>query len=42
MSENAESEKPPVFKTWSGWYWLVVFATIIQFLFYFFITRSFS
>jgi hypothetical protein len=42
MSDQSIQEKPPVFKKWSGWYWLVTAITAIQFLIYFFITQSFS
>jgi hypothetical protein len=42
MSDNPFNETPPVFKSWSGWYWLVIAAAVIQFLIYFFITQSFS
>lgn len=34
-------EKPPVFKSWKGWYWLVMAALFFQILIYLFITQSF-
>jgi hypothetical protein len=42
MSDEIVKESPPVFKKWSGWYWLVIAITVIQFVIYFFITQSFS
>lgn len=42
MSEDAAQDKPPVFSKWSGWYWLLAIVTVIQFIVYYFITRSFS
>lgn len=35
-------EKPPVFKTWRTWYWLVLAVMLAQVIFYFAITKSFS
>ncbi len=35
-------ENPPVFKSWNGWYWLVMIVLLVQVLLYFFLTRSFS
>lgn len=35
-------EKPPLFKTWSTWYTIVLGALVIQFIFYLFITMVFS
>ena len=40
MSHTTE-EKPPVFKSWKGWYWLVMGALAFQIIIYFLITRSF-
>lgn len=40
MSESTE-EKPPVFKSWKGWYWLVMAVLFVQILLYLFITQSF-
>jgi len=35
-------EKPPVFKSWSRWYWLVIITMVIQVLLYFWITQTFA
>ena len=35
-------EKPPVFKTWNAWYWLVLGVMLLQVLIYVFITQSFQ
>lgn len=35
-----EQEKPPVFKSWSGWYWLVAGVLLIQIIIYYTITIS--
>jgi hypothetical protein len=42
MTDKQQNESPPVFKNWSGWYWLLISVALIQFLVYFLITRSFS
>ncbi len=34
-------EKPPVFKSWNSWYWLVMGVLVFQILLYLFITQSF-
>lgn len=34
-------EKPPVFRTWSGWYWLLMAVMGLQLLLYLAITRAF-
>ncbi len=38
---DANDEKPPVFKRWSGWYWLVMAFLFLQIIIYFTITTSF-
>lgn len=35
-------EKPPVFKSWKGWYWLLMAVLAIQIIVYLMITQSFS
>ncbi|CAN5342823.1 hypothetical protein BH10BAC4_BH10BAC4_24320 [soil metagenome] len=40
--ESTENEKPPVFRKWSSWYWLVMIVMIIQVIIYSLITFSFS
>jgi hypothetical protein len=37
-----DNEKPPLFKSWSGWYTLVLSALVIQILVYYLITRAFA
>jgi hypothetical protein len=40
--QDGSNYKPPVFRRWSGWYWLVFLVMVLQVLLYLFITRSFS
>jgi hypothetical protein len=40
--QDKPEDKPPVFRCWSGWYWLVFLVMVLQVLLYLFITRSFS
>lgn len=42
MNSQEPEEKPPVFSTWKGWYWLVLLTMVVQVLIYLFVTRSFS
>jgi hypothetical protein len=37
-----KEEKPPLFKTWRAWYYVVLGAMLIQVLFYFLITKAFA
>lgn len=39
---ESDNEKPPVFKQWSGWYWLMLGITLTQFIIYFFITTKYK
>ncbi|HEY9006076.1 hypothetical protein [Ohtaekwangia sp.] len=39
---NFTPDKPPVFKTWQHWYWLVIGAMIVQIILYYWITRTFA
>lgn len=39
---DINNEKPPVFKRWSGWYWLVMSFLLVQIVIYFLITNSFA
>jgi len=41
MAELPE-EKPPVFKSWNSWYWLVLGVMAIQVLLFTLLTASFS
>lgn len=35
-------EKPPLFQSWSTWYWLVLGAMMVQVIIYFLISQSFA
>jgi hypothetical protein len=35
-------QKPPIFKSWSSWYWLVLAVMAAQVLIFFLVTRIFS
>jgi hypothetical protein len=37
-----QEEKPPVFHSWKGWYWLVMAVAALQIIVYFLITQSFA
>jgi hypothetical protein len=37
-----EIEKPPVFKHWSDWYWLVLGFMLLQVIIYWSLTNYFS
>ncbi len=39
--ETVEEERPPVFKKWKGWYWLVVVVLVLQIIVYTLITNSY-
>jgi hypothetical protein len=39
---DIEEEKPPVFRKWSTWYWLLLGALVIQVIIYYLITVSYS
>jgi len=39
--ESTEPQRPPVFKSWKGWYWLVLFVLVVQIIVYTLITNSF-
>jgi hypothetical protein len=39
--ESTENEKPPVFRKWSSWYWLVIVVMLVQVIIYSLITFSF-
>lgn len=38
---DANDEKPPLFRKWSAWYWLVMGVLFVQIIVYFAITNSF-
>ena len=39
---DSDNEKPPGFRRWNSWYWLVMGVMILQVIIYLFITFSFS
>ena len=40
--EASDNERPPVFRTWRGWYWLVIALMGAQVALYLLITLSFK
>lgn len=34
----SEEDKPPVFRNWSGWYWLVTGFLVLQIIVYYILT----
>jgi hypothetical protein len=38
----SESEKPPVFKSWNGWYILILSVMLLQIIAYHILTVAFS
>ncbi len=38
----SDSEKPPLFKSWSGWYRLVLGVLFIQIILYYLLTVAFT
>ncbi len=42
MSDSAKEEKPPIFRSWKGWYLLVLLTMVVQVIVYLLITESFS
>lgn len=37
----SEQERPPIFKSWNTWYWIVLVVMLLQVFLYFMITRAF-
>lgn len=37
-----EEEKPPLFKNWSSWYWVVLIVMLVQVLLFSWLTYIFS
>ena len=35
-------DKPPVFRSWAAWYWLVLGILIVLILFFYYLTEKFS
>ncbi len=42
MSEAPQEQKPPLFGSWKGWYWLVFLVMAAQVVVYLIITQSFA
>lgn len=38
----SEDQKPPLFKTWNSWYWLVLGVMAAQVILFFWLTQVFS
>lgn len=38
----ADDDKAPLFKTWKGWYWLVLGLLVVEILLFTFFTHYFS
>lgn len=39
---NNTEEKPPLFKSWKGWYWLVIIFLLALIIFFYFFTKMFA
>jgi hypothetical protein len=37
-----DEEKPPIFKSWNAWYWLVIGFLVFCIAFFYLLTRLFS
>ncbi len=37
-----DEEKPPLFRTWRGWYLALIVALLAQIIFYYWLTRLFA
>jgi hypothetical protein len=42
MTDKINQEEPPIFKSWSRWYWLVLGALLVQIILYYVITMAFA
>ncbi len=42
MAENPHDNKPPLFKTWTGWYLFVILCLVAQIVFYYYLTKIYS
>jgi hypothetical protein len=42
MSIQSEQGKPPLFKSWKGWYTFVLLILLAQIIFFYWLTRQFS
>jgi len=41
-SNNNDNEKVPLFKTWRGWYAMVILALLIVIVLFYFFTKRFA
>ena len=41
-SNNNDNEKVPLFKTWKGWYGMVILALLIVIVLFYFFTKRFA
>ncbi len=39
---NNDKEKVPLFKTWKGWYWMVILSLLIVIVLFYFFTKRFA
>lgn len=37
-----DNEKAPLFKTWNGWYWLVLFVLAVSIVLFYLFTKRFA
>jgi Mg2+ and Co2+ transporter CorA len=37
-----DDQKPPLFKNWSSWYWIVLTVMLVQVIVFLWLTNSFS
>ncbi|MEY4929408.1 MAG: hypothetical protein RI909_132 [Bacteroidota bacterium] len=37
-----DEQKPPLFKNWSSWYWIVLGVMLVQVVIFFWLTNLFS
>ncbi|HEX6223654.1 MAG TPA: hypothetical protein VFZ52_04560 [Chryseolinea sp.] len=42
MSNTHLEDKPPVFKSWKGWYYLILGVLVVQIILYYLLTNSFK
>jgi len=42
MTENSNNTKPPLFKTWMGWYIFVLLFLVAEIALFYFLTNTFS
>ncbi len=42
MTDNSNETKPPLFKTWTAWYFFVVIFLLAQIFFFYYLTKIYS